>query len=402
MNRTRNRAAGQAAAAADNERLRAALEYAARGWAVFPVRERGKEPLTRRGCNDATTNPSVISRWWHRWPSANVAIAAGPSRLLVIDVDLGKAGDATLDALIDRLGPLPDGPTARTGGGGSHRYFAAAEGVRCRIGIAPGIDIRAAGGYVVAPPSIHASGRRYSWIRPPDSSPLPSLPDSWLRWLRSKPAADVTESNRGQQTTTEKTTDAILGGGVASQANGDGIKDAIEEAIRSTLPTGPGLRHRQVFELARALKAIAPLTDAKAIDLEEIVHEWHRRALPHIRTEPFEQTLIDFCRGWPRVKIPKGRTMEAIVERARRAPLPKCAERFESEPARLLVGVCRELQRMAGDAPFFLSCRVAAASLDIDHVRAWRHLFLLEQYQILAVVARGTKTHATRYRYLGD
>lgn len=58
-----------------------ALAYAARGWHVFPCGPRAKTPLTGRGWQDATADPGIIRTWWSRWPSANVAIACGPSGL---------------------------------------------------------------------------------------------------------------------------------------------------------------------------------------------------------------------------------------------------------------------------------------------------------------------------------
>jgi hypothetical protein len=158
--------------------LEHALAYAQRGWSVFPLHSivhgrcacgrdcgsPGKHPLVRRGLHEATTDPAVIKEWWTRCRSANIAIATG--ELVVIDIDLPKALES-LDAVI---GKLPRTLAALTGGGGVHLYFQARNELRNHasrlpgLGDLPGIDLRATGGYVVAPPSLHVSGNRYRWL----------------------------------------------------------------------------------------------------------------------------------------------------------------------------------------------------------------------------------------------
>ena len=97
----------------------AALGYAAHGWSVFPIKARGKTPLTRHGFHDATTDPLAIEKWWRRWPDANVGIATGAvSGLVLIDVDAGD-GPEVLAALEREFGKLPPTVESLTGGGGS-------------------------------------------------------------------------------------------------------------------------------------------------------------------------------------------------------------------------------------------------------------------------------------------
>ncbi|MDT7944577.1 MAG: bifunctional DNA primase/polymerase [Dehalococcoidia bacterium] len=166
-----------------NTLVAAATTYAAKGWAVFPLRPCGKEPLTAHGFRDATTDPEAIAEWWRRWPEANVAIATGsPSGVVVLDVDPRNGGDESLRDLEARHGPLPDTPSVITGGGGQHYYFALPPGATIRTRkVAPGLDLKGAGGYVVAPPSVHPSGQRYEWElgRSLDDLPLAPLP-AWL------------------------------------------------------------------------------------------------------------------------------------------------------------------------------------------------------------------------------
>ena len=165
------------------------------GLRVFPCS--GKVPATPNGCKDATTDPARIAEWWGR-STYNVAIATG-NGIVVLDVDAdherGKFGDETLEGLEQQYGKLPDTWTCLTGGGGVHYYFACADpALTVGAGFAPGLDYRGAGGYVIAPPSIHPeTGRAYEWeaSSTPTSMPLAPLPD-WLHRLmlqgKTKPA----------------------------------------------------------------------------------------------------------------------------------------------------------------------------------------------------------------------
>jgi putative DNA primase/helicase len=112
-------------------------------------------------------------------------IRTGPkSGLLVLDIDARHNGEKSLSALEDKLGPLPEGPRVKTGGG-QHRYFSyPGVGVKSRAGIGgvPGCDVRAKKGYVVAPPSLHRSGLRYSWQSEVNGK-LPALPKAWIKYL---------------------------------------------------------------------------------------------------------------------------------------------------------------------------------------------------------------------------
>lgn len=174
--------------------LDAALRYAARGWAVFPCHEPAggrcscgrsdcaspaKHPRTPRGLRDATHDLGVIAGWWRRWPSANVAVRTGAaSGVVVLDVDPDHGGLKTLGELQRRHGGLPPGPAVRTGSGGRHYWFAhPGDPVRNSAGrLGPGLDIRGDGGYVIAPPSLHAAGNQYLWASEVGLAPAPD----WL------------------------------------------------------------------------------------------------------------------------------------------------------------------------------------------------------------------------------
>src|SRR5262249_51630909 len=158
----------------------AALDYAARGWSVFPCEWRElqrKKPLTDNGYKDASTDPQVIRRWWGRCPSALIGTPTGHGFVVLdIDVKRGQDGRATLAAL--GFAELPPTPTARTGSGGWHLYFAepvrplhSTQGARGR-GIGPGLDWRGTGGYVIAP----SPGSGYEWVEETLALPLAPVP----------------------------------------------------------------------------------------------------------------------------------------------------------------------------------------------------------------------------------
>ncbi len=104
-----------------------------------------------------------IRAWWTRWPDANIGVPTGtPSKLMVVDIDPRNGGNESFEALIAKHGPLPRTAEQFTGGGGRHIVFRH-PGVKLARELAPGIDLKAEGGYIIAAPSIHESGKRYVW-----------------------------------------------------------------------------------------------------------------------------------------------------------------------------------------------------------------------------------------------
>jgi hypothetical protein len=187
-----------------------ALAYARRGLPVFPCwtvlpnltntgficacgraacgNNTGKHPLgsiAHSGVSDASTDLEKVRHWWTLKPDANIGLATGS--VIVLDVDPRHGGDKSLAELEDKFGPLPKTRRARTGGGGEHIYFRppANASIRNSAGdLAPGLDIRTSGGYVMAPPSRHMSGRYYEWL---DNIPSAEIPSWLIDKLQEKP-----------------------------------------------------------------------------------------------------------------------------------------------------------------------------------------------------------------------
>jgi len=166
---------------------RAAREYLRLGWGVVPVAPADKRPLILwQMLQHRHATEAEVRYWFSRWPHANVGLVTGAgSGLVVLDVDPARGGESSLLGLEAEHGPLPRTVQSITGGGGRHIYFVHPGGVvRNAVAIRPGLDIRGDGGYVVAPPSRHASGQYYRWV--PGRSPAECQLAPFPRWLRSK------------------------------------------------------------------------------------------------------------------------------------------------------------------------------------------------------------------------
>jgi hypothetical protein len=118
--------------------------------------------LVPHGVKDATTNRARVLAWWTRHPQANIGLATG-HRFDVLDVD-GPAGEQAIRQLAAAHGLASSGPLVRTGGGGWHFYLAPTGLGNVHPRGLEHVDWRGRGGYVVAPPSRHASGQPYQWL----------------------------------------------------------------------------------------------------------------------------------------------------------------------------------------------------------------------------------------------
>ena len=167
----------------------AALAIARKSWPVFPCEVHGKKPLCEHGLKDASTNAETIRVWWTRWPDANIGTPTGER--IVLDVDAWE-GERSLQELEARHGKLPVTLTARTGKG-RHLYFTpsgtAIRNSTSKLG--PHLDIRGEGGYVILPPSVHASGTQYQWAVRTKPVPLPS----WVAELLAEPERKQASDN---------------------------------------------------------------------------------------------------------------------------------------------------------------------------------------------------------------
>lgn len=223
----------------DTPMLDAAAVYAARGWPVFPLHtpqtfgpkegadratcscsdptcnSQGKHPRIGNGLDGATTDADQIARWWARWPDANIGIRTGVA-FDVLDLDGPDALDA-LDALKPDAAAVV-GPMVVTGRGIHIYVHPTGHGNRTAMRGYVGLDWRGAGGYVVAPPSLHyLHGDRYDWGSIFGIDTATGAVPHWLASVVAKPRKDQAPPSSAEGTTTpgsrygERALDAEVG-----------------------------------------------------------------------------------------------------------------------------------------------------------------------------------------------
>lgn len=252
-----------------NKHLAFALYYAVKlGWPVFPVHypvndscscdsssctSIGKHPMVKWK-EMATTDSKVIKKWWQRYPKANIGIVTGArSGLFVLDIDPPKGGKASLQKLENDHGKIKT-LSARTGGKGRHYYFQCKNTeMGNKTGILAGVDIRCNGGYIVASPSLHVSGRKYQWrgVKKPSLEQLACLP-KWLLKLTQtsvKKTFDNQNLLAGIPEGKRNNTLASIAGSLRNKGFGEKTIYTVLEEINST-ECNPPLDEEEVKKIA--------------------------------------------------------------------------------------------------------------------------------------------------------
>lgn len=243
--------------------LDVALEYAEMGYRVFPCSPGSKVPFGgSHGCLEATTDEEQIERWWDESPQANVAIST--DGLVVIDID--GHDNPWLSTLGDRIEDLMGCPAAWTPTGGTHLYFRQPPtgDWRCNTKtLADAVDVRAEGGYVIAPPSNRAEGGGYRWM--PDRElerDIPTLPD-WVGELllsakesRSVRQRDETPGEPIPATQRNMTLTRLAGKMRRFGMSGKSIDGALQ--IINCERCQPPLEHPEVSKIAASVARYEP------------------------------------------------------------------------------------------------------------------------------------------------
>lgn len=220
--------------------LQAALDYAKQGFAVLPLVEKDKAPLTAHGLKDATTDEKQIRKWWGNHPNANIGIACGKvsGGIVAIDVDVdeqkGKHGNETLRAWEHQYGELPETVRSITGNGGCHIIYKDTETYKPSQQLYEDIDIRADGSYIVVPPSIHPNGNQYEWENAPTDIPIAQADSTVRKFLKgnqknTKKVQDTPSSNTPiQEGSRVSALLSLIGKLVDLNLSNEAIKSAIE------------------------------------------------------------------------------------------------------------------------------------------------------------------------------
>ena len=375
-----------------------ALEYAARGWCILPIGS-NKRPNMKSWVKWQTERPqeAQLRQWFSKPRVTGLAVVCGQvsGGLAVRDFDLMAAYNLWASAHPKLAKTLPTVITAR----GRHVYFTGPTIFQDYGDSEYRGDARH---YVLLPPSQHPSGTPYRWLHPLPNGPL-SVLDPLENDLMRAVVHKSTERIPNDYLRKHKITECH---GVGEECSLDSINDetlaAIANAIHACLPVSEGHRNRSLFKLVRTLKGIPAVGNMDPRHLEPIARQWHTLAMPAIATKEFTESLVDFIRGWGKVRHPRGQVIRELLGRARINPLPE-ATKYESKSVRLLAALCRYLQTHAGDQPFPLSARMAAEMLGVPTMTAWRYLYLLQSDGLLSPVTLGDKSgKATRFRFIAD
>ena len=175
----------------------------------------------------------------------------------------------------------------------------------------------------------------------------------------------------------------------------------ISRAINETLPTETGYNQRQIFNYARALKSLPGMADVDENTLRSCVWLWYEQAKSNIGSKKFFDLWVDFKYAWAKVKIKIGEAVfEQALRRARANPIG--AKELDGDGRfRELIALCRELQSVFGDKPFYLSTRTVARLCSLDISTAYIWLWFATETGILKIAKKGDRKNATSYYYLG-
>jgi len=290
---------------------KAARWYAAHGFPVFPIHSArqgvcscgssecahpGKHPRTTHGFKDASTDAACIGSWWKQWPDANIGIPTGAaSGLMVVDVDPRNGGQDSLDGLIAKYGRFPDTAEQITGGGGRHFVFRH-PGIAVPKTLAPGIDLKAEGGYIVVAPSIHPSGNAYQWDGLDGAKALLRIADP-PAWFLECIAATRNGAGRGSPesaTDSEKIPQGKRNDTLASLAGSMRKRRMTREAIEAALlqenqrRCDPPLSEAEVRSVAASIGAYTPAGNSDTIPTTVSADDWPKLEPIHGELPPVE------------------------------------------------------------------------------------------------------------------
>ena len=267
-----------------------ALRYASLGWSIIPTK--GKKPAIASWKRFQTERPTEadLRDMFGRSDVDGLAVILGDvsTGLACRDFDALQSYECWAKQNPILASVLPTVETKR----GRHVYFRGPCGFQQ---FADGEYRGDSGHYCLVPQSRHPSGHIYRWLVGLPDGPLPLIEPMKVGLLSCNTEntddienTDDTENTENSDTQTTQTHPEL----------------SVLHAIESTLPTGTGQRSRKLFELARWLKAIPETATVDVSELRAVVNEWHRRALPTIRTKAFTDSWADFVHGWERVKQP--------------------------------------------------------------------------------------------------
>lgn len=243
----------------DNTLLEAALRYAAEGIIVFPTRP-DKKPYILDWGNAASANADQIRKWWKRWPSAGIAMPTGDrTGRLVIDLDPRHGADQSVAVMEEEYGPLPPTLEVETGGGGRHLHFQLRGlDIHNSAGeLAPGVDVRGVGGYVILPPSFHPNGNRYGWANGNEILDLPLWLEKALLSIK-KPTMAASPNGNGRKIAAGKRNSELTKRAGAYRRKGDTPEMIFQKLVVDNAQCDPPLSEQELRSIANSVGRYAP------------------------------------------------------------------------------------------------------------------------------------------------
>lgn len=237
-----------------------AINLVKMGYRIFPLIPNEKKPLKNSaGLHDATNEENKIENWWSNNEEFNIGIST--DGLIVVDID-GLENE--WPGGNDRFYDLQKAPHCYTPNGGLHFYFkdTIGEFKNSVSKLASKVDIRATGGYVVAPPSIF-KGVRYSWVpgfELVDYVNLPEIPEwlyNQLKALNNTPREKLQETSSEIKTGYRNDTLARIAGGMRRMG-------LTEYEINSSLQIinlsrcNPPLSEKEINKIAESISKYEP------------------------------------------------------------------------------------------------------------------------------------------------
>lgn len=339
-----------------------------------------------------------------------VALGAKSGNLVALDVD----NDALVQPFLDLNPPLK--ATLQTHGARGRVFWFICAGeypsktkkLKGRSGEDCG-EFRSNGSQSIIH-GIHPSGKAYEFIHRAKPVTLDFGSIVWPEGVSNPPilektlaAGDTELPSNGEARVTEAT-DAILCPSVSLSS--PLLCLTVEQAVQLALPKTLHQNNECLFRLARAVRTLEIQSEKfTPTQLRDVFSQWFKLAAKFLRPEQtHDDYLIQFLNAYASAKVPLG---EGVVSRAwkfaQERPLPaEAVEILEDARIRLVVALCRELQIVAGQGPFYLSARTLQHLLHHDsHATAARWLKALCVLKLLAVAEPGTTNRAARYRNLG-
>ncbi len=373
--------------------LKSALKYHDLGFSIIPIRAGTKKPAVRlwKPYQNKRADIEKIKEWFtDNHKSLAVVLGKISGNLTCRDFDTMSEYEKWNDKNPKLAKQLP---TVETGKG-RHVYFLSDLE---KIEHIENGELRGGGGYCLLPPSIHPEGKAYKWLIPINGN---------LRRL------DLVEAGFIAETTlhTLQTVHTLQTKQLSKREVEELIfknESFINDCIKKTIPERQGQRNRRVFDFALALKMNPDFTEVDPKRLMKIVKQWHKEALPNIKTKDSLETWNDFLKAWDNIKFLGVDYDQAFKQSLELKPLDYLLEDYsEYEDLIKLEKFCRALDQQTKGQGFVLDCRKAADFIDVHYTTANTRLRLLCNLDILELIAKGQfsenpkERKANKYKYI--